>query len=62
MIRRHWGRKYVAVGVVVMAFAIWRLLKRNDNLMDKVIDMGERQTEALNGLAQQVETSHRVLK
>ena len=52
----------LAVGVVAMAVVIWRLMKRNDEMVDKIIEMGARQTEALNGLARQIENAQRVLR
>lgn len=45
----------LAVAFVGLAFLYWRLLNRNDKLVDTIIDMGDRQTEAMNNLAREIE-------
>lgn len=44
-----------AVGLVAMGVAIWRLWNRNDTLTDRIIDMGAKQTEAMNALSREIE-------
>lgn len=46
----------LAVAALGLAFVIWRLMQRNDALVDRMLDMSAKQTEALNALAKQIES------
>jgi len=43
------------VGLAAMGFVCWRLLRRNDDLVDKIITMGQEQSSALNDLTRAIE-------
>jgi len=45
--------------IVAEAYIIWRLMQRNDALVDKILVMSKETTEAMNALKVQVATTLR---